>query len=183
MSNNDISPTDVVKGDAARATQIGRYAQGVLVLFAIASIIAGWSGDKLATMVLTVTIVIGFAICILGFERLARARQGYYAKLGMVLTGVTLVAVTWLFLSVLSYIGLGYPVALDRFFGRQPAVAPSASVKPDAVDRTTIVVKLAPYVGANAQIEGVVFPRGDSKPLGKPIFVSAMSDLFAIRDL
>jgi len=181
MNDQDIRPEDILKNEAARTTKIGRYAQVVLVLFAIASIIAGWSGDKLATIVLTVVIVIGFAFSV---SRDWRARGADITPaLRWFLLALQLVAVTTLFLSVLSYIGLGYPVALDRFFGRVPAAAPKASIELRGLQADTIVVRIEPYSDAKARIEAVTYPRGDSRPVGTPIVVDAMTDMFAIRNL
>jgi hypothetical protein len=66
-------------------------------------------------------------------------------------------------------------VALDRFFGRQPAAAPNARIEERGVEADTIVVRLEPYFDENAQIEAVTYPRGQSKSVGAPVVVNAMT--------
>ena len=181
MSKEKLSPGGVVNGTAAKAPQqIARYAQGALLLFAVASIVAGWSGNTLATVVLTAVIVMGFMVALLGFERLARARNGHYARLAIILITVVLVAVLALFITILVYIGSGYPVWLDTFFGNRTPPAPSASIERE--DSESITVRLAAYPVPDGAIEVMIFDAG-SNPVRDPQSFNATVESFVLGDL
>jgi hypothetical protein len=123
MSNSSLTPENFIRDPKQTPPGLTRYAQGVLLLFSIASVIKAWSGGALGTIILIVVVVIGFAIATLGFERLSKNQDPFYSYMGKFLTSVTLIAVTILFLTVLIYIGTGHPVWLDRFFPQSTTVA------------------------------------------------------------
>jgi hypothetical protein len=181
MAKVGLTPDGVVKKALVKAPQqIARYAQGVLLLFAVASIVAGWSGNKLATVVLTAVIVIGFMVALLGFERLARARNGYYAKLAIVLITTVLAAVLTLFVTVLIYIGSGYPVWLDTFFGNRTPAAPSVSIEKE--DSDSITLNLAAYPDPNGIVEVLVFDA-QGNPVRDPQSFDATVETLVLGDL
>lgn len=181
MSKKDLTPGGVITSNPAKAPrQIARYAQAVLLLFAVASIIAGWSGDKLATVVLTAVIVIGFMVALLGFVRLSNAGGGYYARLAIVLTTAVLVAVIVLFMTVLFYIATGNPVWLDTFFGNQTPPAPSASI--EQKNSRSLTVNLAAYPVPDGTIQVVIFDA-QGNPVGSSQSFDATLDSFVLSNL
>jgi hypothetical protein len=152
-----------------------RIANGVLLLFAIASVIAGWGRSDLGTFILIAAVVFGFALGVLGFERLARARSVFYARLGMVLITLTLGAILSLFVTVLVYVGTGSPIWLDTFFHPgPPAAAPKASI--DEVSDRRLVLRLEPYQDDRATIEASLFAHGGEFPIAEPQRVRATTE-------
>lgn len=157
------SPTwDQIKEIAKRAPRVVTpYVWGALFLFAASALIVGWAGGSLATLILMACVVFAFAIAVLGFDRLARNAKGFYAVLAGFFITVLGVSILTLFVTVLIYIGTGWPPWLDRILKLgAPPPAPVASVytvEPDALtfalvpysdDTTTIAAKLT-LAGAN----------------------------------
>ncbi|TPM13492.1 fibronectin type III domain-containing protein [Mesorhizobium sp. B2-3-5] len=182
MNGGQPTPESVIAA-AKTSKKISRYAQGALLLFAIASVIAGWSGNKLSTIILTVVVVFGFMIALLGFQRLATAKDGYYSKLAIALTSVVLVLIVALFGTVLIYLGTGYPPWLDRFFGYETAPAPSASIDAGSVSSTRIVLDLKPYLNPQAKIEVSVFENGGEQVVREPEGISAQITRYVLEGL
>jgi hypothetical protein len=95
----DGSPLQVV-GWAAKFTpaNIRNYGFAVLFFFGISAVIAAWDTDP-ATLIVIAIVVFGFAVLLLGFERIARSEDRFYKWLGAALVVFTslvvLLAFAW----------------------------------------------------------------------------------------
>lgn len=73
---------------------IRNYGFAVLFLFGISAVVAAWSTD-LTTLIVIAIFVFGFAVLLLGFERMARSKELFYKRLGAgLVTFTSLVVMT-----------------------------------------------------------------------------------------
>lgn len=178
-----LSPTKIITDPSRTTSRIHRYAQGALLLFAVSSVIAGWAGSKLGTIILVAVVVFGFMVALFGFERMSKARSGFYSRLGMFLATVTLVCILSLFITVLVYIGSGKPVWLDRFFGYAPANAPIAALDAGDILHESAVLRVNPYFKEDAMIRIRVFQDDLDQPIKTEIVSQNVAKEYKITNL
>jgi hypothetical protein len=87
-----------------------------LLLLSITAVIENFYSQQLASFFITLAVVFCLLLALWGFERITHSANTFYKSLGQFLSATTLGGIVLLFITVLVYIGSGYPVWMDQWF-------------------------------------------------------------------
>ncbi|MDX0985791.1 hypothetical protein GOL22_27210 [Sinorhizobium medicae] len=96
---------------------IRRLAYGVLILLSLSSILLGTYRGRLGAVIISIAVIVSLFLVVTGLLWIADRRGKYWQWLGIFLITPLLAGTALLFLTILFYIGSGYPAWLDVWFG------------------------------------------------------------------
>lgn len=132
----DSSPLQVViQAGKFTPTNIRNYGFAVLFLFGISAVVAAW-GTDLTTLIVIAILVFGFAVLLLGFERMARAEDVYFRRLGAGLVTFTSLVVVIAFAWFIYLAATGQLKAVLAGLPPPKPVIRAAHITEDAVELT-----------------------------------------------
>jgi hypothetical protein len=130
-NDEDLKDFEVRPEDLAwsRAHPLMRQiAYGVMLLLSLSSTLLGiWRG-RLGAVIISIVVVVALSLVILGLVWIADRKERFWKLTGNTLITAALGGIVTLFLVILFYIGTGYPVWLDVWFGNPINVPPPNEV-------------------------------------------------------
>ncbi|TBE49911.1 hypothetical protein ELH06_12430 [Rhizobium ruizarguesonis] len=113
---------------------IRRTAYGVLILITLASAFLAITRGGMGPAIISIVVVVVLCLVVLGLIWIAERKEKLWQWVGAILIITALTAIVALFLTILIYIGTGYPVWLDVWFGPALTVDAPKEVKVSKTD-------------------------------------------------